>query len=173
MDVAGLCKGSTADSDSVCEGSNPSPAANEATNFGLQKRFCGHQKRRLKSLRFFCPVPHPASAPLLISMKIYRQRKEINMPISENVAEFIRRYKEENDLSISRSVRRTGHCQVRHRELSQRRLQSPGGYDGHDSGEVRGIPGRNDLRPTPGMGAGGGSRAGRQNLRRPAAGTEG
>ena len=27
MDVAGLCKGSTADSDSVCEGSNPSPAA--------------------------------------------------------------------------------------------------------------------------------------------------
>ena len=27
-DTAGLCKGSTADSDSVCEGSNPSPAAN-------------------------------------------------------------------------------------------------------------------------------------------------
>ena len=26
-DIAGLCKGSTADSDSVCEGSNPSPAA--------------------------------------------------------------------------------------------------------------------------------------------------
>ncbi len=26
-DLAGLCKGSTADSDSVCEGSNPSPAA--------------------------------------------------------------------------------------------------------------------------------------------------
>ena len=25
--TAGLCKGSTADSDSVCEGSNPSPAA--------------------------------------------------------------------------------------------------------------------------------------------------
>jgi hypothetical protein len=25
--LAGLCKGSTADSDSVCEGSNPSPAA--------------------------------------------------------------------------------------------------------------------------------------------------
>ena len=25
--IAGLCKGSTADSDSVCEGSNPSPAA--------------------------------------------------------------------------------------------------------------------------------------------------
>ena len=27
--TAGLCKGSTADSDSVCEGSNPSPAAME------------------------------------------------------------------------------------------------------------------------------------------------
>ena len=27
MQIAGLCKGSTADSDSVCEGSNPSPAA--------------------------------------------------------------------------------------------------------------------------------------------------
>ena len=26
--IAGLCKGSTTDSDSVCEGSNPSPAAN-------------------------------------------------------------------------------------------------------------------------------------------------
>ena len=25
--IAGLCKGSTTDSDSVCEGSNPSPAA--------------------------------------------------------------------------------------------------------------------------------------------------
>ncbi len=29
MDIAGLCKGSTTDSDSVCEGSNPSPAAKE------------------------------------------------------------------------------------------------------------------------------------------------
>lgn len=27
MEIAGLCKGSTTDSDSVCEGSNPSPAA--------------------------------------------------------------------------------------------------------------------------------------------------
>ena len=27
MRLAGLCKGSTTDSDSVCEGSNPSPAA--------------------------------------------------------------------------------------------------------------------------------------------------
>ena len=27
QNIAGLCKGSTADSDSVCEGSNPSPAA--------------------------------------------------------------------------------------------------------------------------------------------------
>ena len=29
MLLAGLCKGSTTDSDSVCEGSNPSPAANK------------------------------------------------------------------------------------------------------------------------------------------------
>ena len=29
MDIAGLCNGSTADSDSVCEGSNPSPAAKD------------------------------------------------------------------------------------------------------------------------------------------------
>ena len=29
IDIAGLCNGSTADSDSVCEGSNPSPAAKE------------------------------------------------------------------------------------------------------------------------------------------------
>ena len=29
-DTAGLCKGSTTDSDSVCEGSNPSPAAKES-----------------------------------------------------------------------------------------------------------------------------------------------
>ena len=28
--IAGLCKGSTADSDSVCLGSNPSPAATSA-----------------------------------------------------------------------------------------------------------------------------------------------
>ena len=29
QNIAGLCNGSTADSDSVCEGSNPSPAAIE------------------------------------------------------------------------------------------------------------------------------------------------
>ena len=29
QNIAGLCNGSTADSDSVCEGSNPSPAATE------------------------------------------------------------------------------------------------------------------------------------------------
>ena len=34
--TAGLCKGSTADSDSVCEGSNPSPAAKEP-----QPKGCG------------------------------------------------------------------------------------------------------------------------------------
>ena len=32
MRLAGLCKGSTADSDSVCEGSNPSPAARRAAH---------------------------------------------------------------------------------------------------------------------------------------------
>ena len=31
QNIAGLCKGSTADSDSVCEGSNPSPAARRDT----------------------------------------------------------------------------------------------------------------------------------------------
>lgn len=34
LNIAGLCKGSTADSDSVCLGSNPSPAAKkEPCNF--------------------------------------------------------------------------------------------------------------------------------------------
>ena len=31
--IAGLCKGSTTDSDSVCEGSNPSPAAKYVERF--------------------------------------------------------------------------------------------------------------------------------------------
>ena len=31
--IAGLCKGSTADSDSVCLGSNPSPAARKSDLF--------------------------------------------------------------------------------------------------------------------------------------------
>ena len=37
QDTAGLCNGSTADSDSVCEGSNPSPAAKrlESIDSGL------------------------------------------------------------------------------------------------------------------------------------------
>ena len=39
--IAGLCNGSTADSDSVCEGSNPSPAAIKR----LQKR-CSQRKPR-------------------------------------------------------------------------------------------------------------------------------
>ena len=38
--TAGLCKGSTADSDSVCEGSNPSPAAsNRPETNGFQAYF--------------------------------------------------------------------------------------------------------------------------------------
>ena len=36
--TAGLCKGSTADSDSVCEGSNPSPAAKRPRQSGYFKR---------------------------------------------------------------------------------------------------------------------------------------
>ena len=39
--IAGLCKGSTTDSDSVCEGSNPSPAANQKPwNFNGSRVFC-------------------------------------------------------------------------------------------------------------------------------------
>ena len=33
--IAELCKGSTADSDSVCLGSNPSPAAKESNSYEL------------------------------------------------------------------------------------------------------------------------------------------
>ena len=40
--IAGLCNGSTADSDSVCEGSNPSPAAKQAARpKGRAVLFCG------------------------------------------------------------------------------------------------------------------------------------
>ena len=40
--TAGLCKGSTADSDSVCEGSNPSPAARKDpwNRYGSRDLFC-------------------------------------------------------------------------------------------------------------------------------------
>ncbi len=38
--IAGLCNGSTADSDSVCEGSNPSPAASKRSETkGFQTSF--------------------------------------------------------------------------------------------------------------------------------------
>ncbi len=41
LNIADLCKGSTADSDSVCEGSNPSSAANKKRTFVYQKfSFC-------------------------------------------------------------------------------------------------------------------------------------
>ena len=40
QNIAGLCKGSTADSDSVCEGSNPSPAASKRSETnGFQTSF--------------------------------------------------------------------------------------------------------------------------------------
>ena len=38
--IAGLCKGSTADSDSVCEGSNPSPAAKRLSAYAGSFFFC-------------------------------------------------------------------------------------------------------------------------------------
>ena len=38
QNIAGLCKGSTADSDSVCEGSNPSPAAKKKVSFVTGQR---------------------------------------------------------------------------------------------------------------------------------------
>ena len=38
-DTAGLCKGSTTDSDSVCEGSNPSPAATKNLGTAMVPRF--------------------------------------------------------------------------------------------------------------------------------------
>ena len=41
-EIAGLCKGSTTDSDSVCEGSNPSPAAKIKTAGNLD--FQGFQR---------------------------------------------------------------------------------------------------------------------------------
>ena len=39
LPIAGLCKGSTTDSDSVCEGSNPSPAAMKKPQDRLVLRF--------------------------------------------------------------------------------------------------------------------------------------
>ena len=58
-DIAGLCKGSTTDSDSVCEGSNPSPAAIVGAKYALLRRFlCLRQKRR-----------HPHAPLLLLSAK--------------------------------------------------------------------------------------------------------
>ncbi len=49
-----MCNGSTADSDSVCEGSNPSPAAKtKARPFGLAFVFCMH--RRIRTLTLSSP----------------------------------------------------------------------------------------------------------------------
>ena len=42
QNIAGLCNGSTADSDSVCEGSNPSPAAKEPRPKGCGSFFLAH-----------------------------------------------------------------------------------------------------------------------------------
>ena len=50
--IAGLCNGSTADSDSVCEGSNPSPAAKRSLKpKGFKPLFSFHP--------YFDPLPVP------------------------------------------------------------------------------------------------------------------
>lgn len=38
LNIAELCNGSTADSDSACEGSNPSSAATKETSFVIQTK---------------------------------------------------------------------------------------------------------------------------------------
>ena len=53
MRLAGLCNGSTADSDSVCEGSNPSPAAKQKTRSFWSGSFV---YRRIRTLTHFNPV---------------------------------------------------------------------------------------------------------------------
>ena len=50
MNIAGLCKGSTADSDSVCEGSNPSPAA----SFKRLQSLCLRSFFIFRQLQPFC-----------------------------------------------------------------------------------------------------------------------
>ena len=51
--IAGLCNGSTADSDSVCEGSNPSPAAKRLPQNcnGSEVFLCLYGRFGLKKLR--------------------------------------------------------------------------------------------------------------------------
>ena len=50
QNIAGLCNGSTADSDSVCEGSNPSPAARKPS-VKPPKAFSQHCNRRYSGER--------------------------------------------------------------------------------------------------------------------------
>ena len=55
QDTAGLCKGSTADSDSVCEGSNPSPAATIGASVKRLLRFFLALCQRLgKEISWLC-----------------------------------------------------------------------------------------------------------------------
>lgn len=59
---------------------------------------------RRMELHFLCykgnaGLRAPAVPPL--GMKLHRQRKEIVMPINENIANFIKRYKEERQLSVA------------------------------------------------------------------------
>ena len=51
--IAGLCKGSTPDSDSVCEGSNPSSAAIKETSFVYQDKR-GFLCNRIEQIIFIC-----------------------------------------------------------------------------------------------------------------------
>ena len=61
QNIAGLCNGSTADSDSVCEGSNPSPAAIEKP--------CNHNGYRVFSCPFFGSYTIPF-APVLARLSV-------------------------------------------------------------------------------------------------------
>ena len=87
QDTAGLCNGSTADSDSVCEGSNPSPAAKETRvnrlgsffvlccivgdstlTYILIKRVSARSRRRRSSrVRILLPLPKRLASLMQVS----------------------------------------------------------------------------------------------------------
>ncbi len=74
-EIAGLCKGSTTDSDSVCEGSNPSPAAKQnATCFNKSHFFWGLLPLTGPSFGILMREGSeavPAHSPLLTQFRIY------------------------------------------------------------------------------------------------------
>ena len=73
MRLAGLCKGSTADSDSVCEGSNPSPAA-KALSIARSREFFYYLFFYFYIKNVGCRLTFPAAAPTFIigPAKFYR-----------------------------------------------------------------------------------------------------